>query len=127
LPSGLGLPCDTGPVTSDAGIVAGTTYEFRVEAKDANGTEVIAAAACSAVAKADVTAYAGCDPLTDQGVMQIDAASLPSTQGSSCVANVDMGAPDGFVAAPFACDAGARIGPLAPGAHKAIGTGKDAS
>ncbi|MCC6556786.1 MAG: hypothetical protein IT372_27835 [Polyangiaceae bacterium] len=125
LPPVVGVACPpVAPVLYDAGLSAGITYSFRVEATGLDGT--VYGAACSALAADGITATATCDPLSASGALTIpvgaalQAAGLVCAPGSAAtyVATLQVAGP-ALQSPPLPCSERAHFTPLAPGSYEA--------
>jgi MYXO-CTERM domain-containing protein len=132
LPTYLGVACGSDPITYATGLVDGESYTFRVAAVD-GATKL--AARCSAVARAGVTSYASCSPLTGEGALEIDVSEVLGAAGLDCHVDVEtfeaqayplgLSAPV-YTGGPASCDEVVRFAPLLPATWAAKVTARDA-
>ncbi len=123
LPALLGVGCASAAPTYDAGVVAGETYEFRLEA-DVDG--VAYGARCSAEARESVTTTASCNLLSRTGSLEVPLADVLAQAQKACDTDVDafdvsiealLGDPPVLTVVDsgvVACDAALGVAPLEP-------------
>jgi hypothetical protein len=78
------FPGACGEVLSFAPVEAGKNYRFRVEAFEAGSSVARWAAWCEVRAQAGVVLPATCDPLSSQGALRVDIASILTAANHAC-------------------------------------------
>ncbi len=82
--SPLSTPADCDSVLSFAPVEPGKNYRFRVDAFEAGASIAKWAAWCEVRAQEGVVLPALCDPLSSQGALRVDVASVLNSAGHAC-------------------------------------------